>query len=207
MGAVVADGWPVLRQGVAEVLAECGISSVQPVATATEALALVAAGDVDVLVLGSVADMEVPAAVDRVVSSGSGVRVVALVEGRVRDDAIAALDAGAGAVLARQGTVIDLREAVLRVSAGQRFVAPAVLEAAFGPDRATDTETTPFTPRELEVLRLLAGGRSNAQIAAALFVGEATVKTHLHNAYAKLGVANRFEAVREAQARGLLGGH
>jgi ATP/maltotriose-dependent transcriptional regulator MalT len=65
------------------------------------------------------------------------------------------------------------------------------------PDQASLIE--PLSPRELEVLRLLAQGLSNPQIAKALIVSVGTVKTHTHNIFAKLGAANRTQAVQQAQ--------
>lgn len=203
MRAVVADRWPVLREGVAEVLAQCGVSTVQHATTATEALSSLDHDGAAVVILGAVADMDLAVAVDRLLGARADARVVALVESSARASVIAVLDAGAAAVLARDGTPVDLREAVMRVAAGQRYVAPKVLAEAFGAGSAARA-ASPFTARELEVLALLAEGRSNAEIAAALFLGEATVKTHLRNAYAKLGVSNRVEAVQAVLARGLL---
>ena len=71
-----------------------------------------------------------------------------------------------------------------------------------GPHRAGLVE--PLTERELEVLRLLAAGRSNAEMAAELFVEQSTVKTHLIHLYRKLGVHSRTQAVARARALGLL---
>lgn len=194
MDAVVADGWPVLRRGLAAVLAQCGVAVTRETDTATEAVGAVDADGATVVVVGTVPDMGLDVAVQRLRADRPHVRVIAMVEGDVRTAALAALDAGADAVVARGGNDGDLREAVMRVGAGQRFVAPQVLADAFAavPPAAV---STPFTPREADVLRLLVEGRSNREIAAALFVGEATIKTHLRNIYAKLGVSNRVQAV------------
>ncbi len=99
--AVVADAWAVLRQGVAAVLARCGVATVHPVMTATEAVAVVAGGGVELVVLGAVDDIGPDAAVRRLRDAGD-VRVVVLLDGGRRDDALRLLDAGAGAVLDRR---------------------------------------------------------------------------------------------------------
>lgn len=194
MDAVVADGWPVLRRGLAAVLAQCGVTVTRETGTASEAVGALHAPAATVVVVGTVPDMGLGTAVQRLRADRPHVRVIAMVEGDVRAGALAALDAGADAVVARGGTDADLREAVMRVGAGHRFVAPQVLADAFAttPPAAA---STPFTPREADVLRLLVEGRSNREIASALFVGEATIKTHLRNIYAKLGVANRVQAI------------
>ena len=89
-------------------------------------------------------------------------------------------------------------------------VSPAFLGtllAAFGGQEQRPHRTgliEPLTERELEVLRLLAAGRSNAEMAAELFVEQSTVKTHLIHLYSKLGVHSRTQAVARARALGLL---
>lgn len=199
--AVVADAWAVLRQGVAGVLARCGVATVHPVTTATEAVAVVAGGAVELVVLGAVDDIGPEVAVQRLRNTGDDVRVVVLLDGGGRDDALRLLDAGAGAVLDRRASEHDLAEAAVRVARGERFVAPSLLDAdaAPRPPRVLD-----LTPREQTVLELLVEGRSNRSIAEALFIGEATVKTHLHHVYEKLGVTGRVEAVAAVRERRLL---
>lgn len=194
MDAVVADGWPVLRQGLAAVLAQCGVDVARETDTATEAAAALDATGATVVVVGTVPDMGLDVAVARLRADRPHVRVIAMVEGDVRTAVLAALEAGADAVVARRGDDGDLREALMRVGAGQRFVAPQVLADAFAAP-PPEPASTPFTPREADVVRLLVEGRSNREIAEALFVGEATIKTHLRNIYAKLGVSNRVQAV------------
>ena len=86
-------------------------------------------------------------------------------------------------------------------------VSPGLLARLFegAPDRPAAEASATLTAKEREVLRLLAAGRSNAEIAAALYVSAATVKTHLAHIYEKLGVANRHEALNRAVTLGLLG--
>jgi DNA-binding NarL/FixJ family response regulator len=110
-----------------------------------------------------------------------------------------AVRAGADAAIAKtvQPTVLGLL--VREIWAGTVHHAFGSLNAA---DSATDEHAT-LTPREIEILRLVANGASNGQIARALWVTEQTVKFHLSNVYRKLGVANRTQASRYAHVHGL----
>jgi DNA-binding NarL/FixJ family response regulator len=80
----------------------------------------------------------------------------------------------------------------------QAKLVTAAAAAAFRPTAADATLPDGLTPREADVLRLMAAGRTNAEIAAALFVSEATVKTHINHLFAKAGVANRGQAIAYA---------
>lgn len=206
MRALVADEWSVLRNGVAAVLAQCGVTTVTQAGTATEAVGAVERAQYDVVVLGSVADVTPAVAVTRLLGVGPHLGILVLLNDGSRDDAIDVLDAGAHAVLPRNATEADLREAALRLTLGQRYLSPTLLAAAFGPRRGRPPADVrdPFTDRERDVLRLLVNGCSNRDIADKLFIGESTVKTHLRNVYAKLEVTNRVQAVHRVMDRKLL---
>jgi DNA-binding NarL/FixJ family response regulator len=123
-----------------------------------------------------------------------------------RDDLVALLNAGADAVLVRTVAPPELGDAVGKVLAGERVVSPAFMSALVGflePSSPPEKDAV-LTGKETEVLKSLANGRSNQEIAAALFVTGATVKTHLAHIYAKLGVRTRHEAVARAVELGLL---
>lgn len=207
MKAVVADEWSVLRGGVAAVLAQCGVTTPVHASTGTEAVAAVESSACDLVVLGAVPDVAPAKAVERLRAIRPEIRVLVLLEGGARAEAIEVLDAGADAVLSRSATEVDLREATVRLTLGQRYVSPGLLAAAFGrpasaqPGSAADL----LTERERAVLKQLADGRSNREIADALFISEATVKTHLGNIYEKLGVSNRVQAVSKIHELRLLG--
>lgn len=206
MKAVVADEWSVLRGGVAAVLAQCGVSTPTHAATGTEAVAALEHANYDLVVIGAIPDVTPAKVVERLRALRPGVRVLVLLEGQARNDAIEVLDAGADAVLSRSATEVDLREATVRLTLGQRYVSPGLLAAAFGRSaERSPADVAGLTEREREVLRHLAEGRSNREIADALFIGEATVKTHLGNVYEKLGVANRVQAVAKVHELNLLG--
>ncbi|MFJ6197675.1 response regulator [Micromonospora sp. NPDC092111] len=134
-----------------------------------------------------------------------------------RDDYLfAALRAGASGFLLKNGTPEELIDAVRVVARGDGLIAPALTRrviASFArPGGAAGTPHRPaagpppaeLTPREHEVLELLARGDSNAEIAAALHLGEATVKTHVSRVLAKLGLRDRVQAVVFAYEHGVV---
>jgi DNA-binding NarL/FixJ family response regulator len=122
-----------------------------------------------------------------------------------------ALRAGASGFLLKDAPAAELVHAVRVVAAGDALLAPSVtrrLIAEFaarpGPDRPRPTSMSALTPRETEVLRLIARGRSNAEIAAELVVAEQTVKTHVGRILAKLDLRDRAQAVVVAYESGLV---
>jgi DNA-binding NarL/FixJ family response regulator len=137
-----------------------------------------------------------------------------------RDDYLfEALRAGASGFLLKNATPENLIEAVRVVAAGDALLSPAVTRrviAGFAADQQPDRRpvpaparpgkplTAPLTEREEEVLRLIAQGMSNAEIAAELVVGEATVKTHVSNLLAKLQLRDRIQAVIHAYENGIV---
>ncbi|MGO1056414.1 LuxR C-terminal-related transcriptional regulator [Crossiella sp. CA198] len=118
----------------------------------------------------------------------------------------AALRAGARGFLLKSANRAELIEAVRRARAGIATVSPELL-CQLVAEVQQDGSRPKLSERELEVLRLVATGRRNAEIARGLFVTEATVKTHLQRVFAKLKVKDRGAAVRVAVAAGLLPGH
>ncbi|MER6586283.1 response regulator transcription factor [Micromonospora chalcea] len=131
-----------------------------------------------------------------------------------RDDYLfAALRAGASGFLLKNGTPEDLVEAVRVVARGEGLIAPALTRRVIStfarpggapPDPRHDAATADLTPREREVLELIASGASNAEIADVLRVGEATVKTHVSRVLAKLGLRDRVQAVVFAYEHGVV---
>lgn len=155
----------------------------------------------------------------RVVAEHPGSRVLVLTTFDVDDLAFAALRAGASGFLLKSAAPGELVDAIRTVAAGTSVVAPRVLRrmldlfaphlpaAGGAPDEpGRDPRLAALTPRELEVLRLIGGGASNAEIAADLVVSETTVKTHVGNVFAKLGARDRVQAVILAYESGLVGG-
>lgn len=116
-------------------------------------------------------------------------------------DVVRAMEAGAAGYLVKDSTPDQLFRAIRTAAAGQPALAATIAERLHERNRFED-ET--LTTRELEVLTLAATGLSNRDLANALLVSEATVKTHLHHAFTKLGASNRQAAIATALSRGLI---
>jgi NarL family two-component system response regulator LiaR len=127
------------------------------------------------------------------------VRVIALTASIDQPRMMAVLRAGAAGYVRKNAEPESLVTAVRAVARGRTYIDPAVATHALGPLPIQE----PLTAREAEVLRHLVGGRSNAEIADALGIGEETVKTHVSHVLAKLHVDNRAQAIAEALRRRL----
>jgi DNA-binding NarL/FixJ family response regulator len=137
-------------------------------------------------------------------------KVVILTTFDVDEHVYAALRAGASGFLLKDAPARDLVQAIHVVAAGDALLAPSVtrrLITAFSRSerQGRSEKLADLTPREAEVLKLLAEGLSNAEIAAHLYLGEATVKTHVARVLTKLGVRDRVQAVVVAYRSGLAG--
>ncbi|MFB6837653.1 response regulator [Streptomyces sp. NPDC056361] len=201
---LLADDHPVVRAGLRAVLdTEPDFAVVAEAATAERAVELAAAGGVDVVLMdlqfgsgmhGSEATAAITAAPD-------GPKVLVLTTYDTDADILAAVEAGASGYLLKDAPPEELAAAVRTAAAGQSALAPAVAH------RLMDRMRTPaeaLTKRELEVLQLVGEGLSNQQISKALFLSQATVKSHLVHIFAKLGVDSRTAAVATATARRLI---
>jgi DNA-binding NarL/FixJ family response regulator len=119
------------------------------------------------------------------------------------DEAIVrAIEAGASGYLLKDAPPDDLVDAVRRAAAGETVLAPSVAKRLV--DRVRSPGTVALSPREIEVLREVASGNTNAHIAERLHISQATVKTHLLHIYDKLGVSDRAAAVARAYDTGVL---
>lgn len=206
--AVVIEGVPLVRAGISSVLREHHVAVVAEASSAAEAGALVRGSDAHLLVVGDDGSgTELAAAIRRVKERNRDVRVVALVPPCAREVMLAILDAGADALVPNEVDRDDLLAAVESVRLGRRHVAPAVTAALFADIKASDGRPAPeaiLTSREHAIVRLVAEGGTNEAIGDSLFISAATVKTHLSNAYVKLGARNRYDAVVKATQLGLL---
>ncbi|MCE9574428.1 MAG: response regulator transcription factor [Deltaproteobacteria bacterium] len=208
---VLVDDHTLVREGIRTLLGLVeDLALVGEAASGAEAIAVVLATRPDVLLL----DMRLP--------EGDGLHVVTALAARgalpptliltTFDDDAAAIEvvrAGARGFLLKDVTLSRLVAAVRALAAGETLIQPALtaraeqnLAAARPP--ATTAEGEPLSPREREVLRLLAAGYSNKEIARALFVAEGTVKNHVSNILTKMAVRDRTRAVLKAAERGLL---
>lgn len=201
---LVVDDHPVVRDGLRGMFgSDPGLTVVGEASSGPEAVAVVASlgGDgVDVVVL----DLRMPGgggveAIRRLRATGAACRVLVVTTYDTDRDIRDAMEAGADGYLLKDTRRDDLLRAVRDVAAGRPVLAPQALRAL-----SQRGHENALTPRELEVLRLVAAGGTNRAAADRLFVSEATVKTHLLRLYAKLGVRDRAAAVRAGYERGLL---
>jgi DNA-binding NarL/FixJ family response regulator len=200
---VIVDDHPVVRDGLRGMLAVPDFEVVGEAASGDEAVAVVTALSPDVVLM----DLRMPgsdglSAIERL--RGHPCHVLVLTTYDTDRDVLPAIKAGATGYLLKDTPRDELQRAIRAAHAGEAVLSPAVATRLLGQVRAPVLE--PLSARELEVLALVARGSTNRAVAAALFISEATVKTHLLHVYAKLGVSDRAAAVAVAYERGLLRG-
>jgi len=213
---LVVDDHPVVRSGIVGMLSgEPDLQVVGQAADGAEAIALTAELVPDVILM----DLRMPGldgveATRRISARPDAPRVVVLTTYDTDGDILRAVEAGAIGYLLKDSPREDILAAVLSAAVGRSTLSPAVttrlVGAARGTGRGADGSLcraeapVSLSPRERQVLQAASRGLSNNQIGAELYITEATVKTHLLRAYAKLGVDSRTAAVTEALRRGLL---
>ncbi|MGZ4546661.1 MAG: response regulator, partial [Blastococcus sp.] len=200
---LVVDDHPVVRGGVVGWLAaQPDIDVVGEAGDGLEALAAVAEHTPDVVLM----DLRMPrmdgvTATGRITAAHPGVRVLVLTTYDTDADIVRAVEAGATGYLLKDTPLAQLADAVRAAARGETVLAPPVAARLVSRMRAPAVDAP--TARELEVLAGVARGLTNADIGRELFIGEATVKTHLLRVFAKLGVDDRTRAVLVAVERGL----
>jgi DNA-binding NarL/FixJ family response regulator len=203
---LLADDHEMVRAGFRIILgSQPDIEIVGEAATGAEALARAAELTPDVICMDvQMPDMDGLEATRRIVADESIASAVLVLTTFDRDDYLfEALRAGASGFLLKNSTPEQLIDAVRVVAAGDALLSPAVTRRVierFGAQPDAEPAETPaalatLTDRESEVLQLVAQGMSNAEIAAKLFVGEATVKSHVSKVLQKLGLRDRIQAV------------
>jgi DNA-binding NarL/FixJ family response regulator len=211
---LIADDQTIVREGLSTLLSL--LPDIEVVGAATdgeEAVRLVAEHHPDVVLM----DLRMPRcdgteATRRIREQTPDTKVIVLTT--YADDAsvFPALQAGARGYLTKNASAAEIHDAIVAVRAGEALLDPSVqrrlLDALAGapgavPPAAGEELPDGLTPREAEVLRLMAAGRTNTEIAAELVVSESTVKTHVNRIFAKAGVRDRGQAVAYAYRHGL----
>jgi DNA-binding NarL/FixJ family response regulator len=209
VSVVVADDQSAVREGLVLLLGTMpGIVVAGQAADGAAAVALVAEVHPQVVLM----DLNMPecdgvTATQRITTDHPGTHVVVLTTYADDESIIGALQAGALGYLTKDATRAEIGRAVQAAAAGQAVLDPGVQQrllaaAARAPEAAAPPGADELTTREAEVLRLIAAGQSNREIARTLFVSEATVKTHVNRIFAKTGSRDRAQAVRYAYANG-----
>lgn len=195
---MLIDDHPVVRAGLRAVLNSFG--DIEVVAEGTDGAAEIPEG-VDVIVT----DIQMPNVdgieVTRRAVAAGGPPVLILTTYDTQADVVAAVEAGALGYLLKDAPEEELHDAVVKAANRERVlsaqVAGVLAERVMRPEEA-------LSVREIEILKALQTGASNRQLAASLFISEATVKTHLIHIYSKLGVDNRTAAVDKARERRII---
>ena len=205
---VVADDHPIVRAGIVGLLDQApGIEVVGEASDGAQAVELAASERPDLVLM----DLRMPgvdgaSATASIVAAGQGTRVLVLTTYETDDHILAAIEAGASGYLLKAAPQAEILAGIRAVAAGETVLAPSIAAKLVSRVRADAASVAPpaLSPREREVLTLVAAGRSNPEIARDLYIGEATVKTHLLHAFEKLGVNDRTRAVTRAMELGLL---
>ncbi|MCO5975011.1 response regulator transcription factor [Actinoallomurus soli] len=201
---LIADDHPVVRDGLSGMFArDPGFEVLGEAGDGAEAIRLAQVLEPDVILM----DLRMPGmdgltAITELARRGVTARVLVLTTYDTDSYVLPAIEAGATGYLLKDAPRDELLRAVRAAAHGQAVLSPSVATRLMS--RVREPETKPLSRRELEILELVAAGTTNRDAAARLLISEATVKTHLLNIYAKLGVGDRAAAVAEAFNRGLL---
>jgi DNA-binding NarL/FixJ family response regulator len=201
---VVADDFPLVREGIARALnADPGIEVVAQATDGREALELAEQLDPDVMVL----DLRMPdlgglQVLSTLRGAGSEIRVIVMTASEQAGSVLDAVAAGAAGYLSKRSTGEELRQAVITAHAGGSVITPALashlLEEFSSAARGERSSVRPLQGRELDVLRLVAQGRTDNEIGKELFISPRTVQNHLTSIREKTGLRRRSELTRWA---------
>jgi DNA-binding NarL/FixJ family response regulator len=201
---VVADDHPIVRSGIVGLLSSADdIKVVGEAGDGAEAVALATQLSPDVVLM----DLRMPGlggaeATAQILAARPEVRVVILTTYESDENILTAIEAGASGYLLKAAPQEEILAGLRSVARGEVALAPSI--AALLVNHVREPARVKLSERETEVLALVSKGNSNRAIAVALFVSEATVKTHLIHVFEKLDVRDRTRAVTKAMELGLL---
>lgn len=209
--AIVVDQLELFRLGLETVLKDLDISVAAQAVRAVDGYRLAHTEGADLVIVGKTADLKKKQPLKEAKKRNPQLKVMMLLDQAQMPDVALLVGYGVDALLLRSAKASDIADAVYRLQQGERVVASALAVGTLGrvgpleADLTAEPDKSGLSPKELEVLAELATGASYKEIADAMLVGQATVKTHLVHIYAKLEVKNRNEAVSRALSLGLLG--
>lgn len=201
---LLVDDHPVVREGLRGMLAgEPDIEVIAEAGSGDEALVVARRHSPTVVLM----DLRMPGgdgaeATTRTLAELPNTRVVVLTMYEGDTDILRAVEAGACGYLLKDASKTELASAIRGAARGETVLAPSVATRLVARMRTPQAES--LSAREIDVLRLVSRGRTNAEIGRRLYISEATVKTHLLRAFTKLDVSDRTAAVTAAIERGLL---
>jgi two-component system, NarL family, nitrate/nitrite response regulator NarL len=203
---LVADDHPIFREGVARAVGKrAGLELVAECGRGDEALERIRDVAPDVAVIDyRMPGLDADGVLEGLKEDSPPTRVLVLSAVTEAEHVLTVLELGAAGYLNKDSDRSVIVEAIERIAAGGTVMGPDAQAAMLERVRSGGAAASPLTDREREVLALLAEGLTAPQIAERLVVGASTVKTHLKNLYAKLGVGDRAAAVAEGMRRGLL---
>lgn len=197
---LLVDDHPVVRAGLAAVISSADDIDVVDVAeSGTDALARLRTVDVDLVV----SDLQMPDGdgIELIKALPDGPPVLILTTFDTQSLVYRAVDAGAAGYLLKDSPAQTLLDGIRRAAAGQPVMSDAAATALM---QRTHMSHSELSERETEIVRLLAAGRTNSDIAGELFISLATVKTHVSRIFDKLDVDNRTAAAKRARELGLI---
>ncbi|SKH20502.1 response regulator containing a CheY-like receiver domain and an HTH DNA-binding domain [Mycobacteroides abscessus subsp. bolletii] len=201
---LLVDDHPVVREGLRGMIAaEDDLAVVGEAGSGAEAVALALSLRPDVVLMDlRMPDIDGVSATERILAALPQTRIIVVTTYETDSDILRAVEVGAAGYLLKDVSRRQLAEAVRDAAKGKTVLAPSVA------NRLVNFVRQPRQPalsgRETEVLKLVAQGKTNAQIGSALHISEATVKTHLLRSFHKLGVSDRTAAVTSAMKLGIL---
>jgi two-component system NarL family response regulator len=206
---LLVDDHDVFRQGLAKLLADDGFEIVGEAADGEEAVRLVRRLAPDVVVM----DLRLPKlsgleAIRRIAVEGPSTRVLVLTISADEEDVTEAVLAGASGYLLKDATIAQIVQGVRAAAIGESLISPKVAARLLGQIREAETASPvangALSERELDVLRLVAEGKDNAEIGGQLFISPQTVKNHVSNILFKLQIENRIQAAVYAVRQGIV---
>jgi DNA-binding NarL/FixJ family response regulator len=201
---LLVDDHPVVREGLRGMLeAEPDLTVVGEAGSGEEAVAQARVLETDVILMDlRMRDLDGVGATERILADNPRTTVVVLTTYETDADILRAVEAGASGYLLKDASRADIANAIRAAARGETVLAPSVAGRLVNQVRRPVTQS--LSGREVEVLRLVAKGLTNADIGRSLHISEATVKTHLLRTFGKLDVSDRTAAVTTAMALGLL---